>query len=673
MRSIVLVTFAIVGCNVPTITERPPIAGAHRVPDRIPPASIHAGTIRHVAMTEQADVALSVDTTGEVRFWPSLDGKREPVQLALTAPRAIAIAHAGSELVVAAIDQAGNGQILRLSRDGALRGTTAISGELAIVQLVAIENGVLAVRADQTIERYDVNGVRHGRLVGDSGERFAHLAVRRNGAAVLVIGGTPKPALAANDLVERPTATDVRFIVLGDELATDGLTWGPRRVLPHPVDADAFALAPNHKRIAVLDAASAQLHVLDVGDLHEIGTPASIGTVRHPAIGFTDDDNVAEIDSLVLWWPEPSQATANGARGELPKLAPQVAGGAFGDGLAVAGLATSLDLATPATTRFLGWLDDTEGMLSAAGSGFAVTLRDGKALLLDRNLAIAARTSEVLDENAMSFRATSPLWIDEHHVVIARSVKDHQEVLLVDPVAMTHQVSLGSYDLVRSFKYNPQLRELAMVDPPKVHRVVLDASFTKVTSLPDLASGHAQDLRLVDPATHGGLVAVGVAGAGSYALVEWHDGPGPTIEPVETVVSGEGVLRGIDGDGSVYVADDHELDVVRGGTKTPLGAATLTMSVAPSTDGKLIATVDDRQLAMRDAEGRELWRRTMWDIERIEFASDERRVVVQTSGGLVELDAMTGERITTSCAFDFGIHDAMPQAFPRNTPTACED
>ncbi len=671
MRSLVFVTFVIFACNVPTITERPPIAGAHRVPDRIPPASIHAGMIRRVAMTEQADVALSVDTVGDVRLWPSLDGKREPVQLSLAAPRAVAIAHAGTELVIAAIDQAGNGQILRLSRDGAVRGTTPISGELAIVQLVAIEGGVLAVRADQTIERYDVNGVRRGRLVGDPGERFAHLAVRRNGAAVLVISGAPKPAVAANDLVVRPTATDVRFIVLGDELATDGLSWGPRRVLPQPVDADALALAPSHKRIAVIDSSSVQLHVIDVGDLHEIGKPAAIANVQHPMVGFIDDDNVAEIDSSVSWWPGSTQTTDAEPRLEVDKLAPQVTGGAIGDGLATAGFSTALALATPKATHFLGWLDDTDGALSAVGSGFAVALRDGQALLLDRSLAIVTRT-DALDEESMSFNSTPPLWIDEHHVVIARSVKERQEIAIVDPVAVTHRVSLGSYERVRSFEYDPQLREVALLDPPRIHRVVLDASFTKVTPLPDLWLGHAQLVRLVDPTTHGGVVAIGVTGAGtSYTTVEWHDAPGPTIEPTE--LSGSGAFKAIDDDGSMYVTDEQELDVVRGGTRTRLAAATLSTAVSPSADGQLIATLEDRQLAMLDAQGRELWRRTLWDMERVVFASDARRIVVQTTGGLIELDATTGERLSASCAFDFGIHDTMPRAFPRNTTTACED
>ena len=76
---------------------------------------------------------------------------------------------------------------------------------------------------------------------------------------------------------------------------------------------------------------------------------------------------------------------------------------------------------------------------------------------------------------------------------------------------------------------------------------------------------------------------------------------------------------------------------------------------------------------MVDARGRELWRRTVWDIERVVFAADARSVVVQTSGGLIELDATTGERLATSRAFEFGITTRCRRRFHANLPTACED
>ena len=355
------------------------------------------------------------------------------MQVALAAPTRISIAHAGAELVVGTIDQAGNGLTFRLSDDGALRATTPIAGEVPIAQLVAIDDGVLVVRADQTIERFDVNGTRRGKIVGDPGERFARLAVRRNGAAVLVIAGSPRPAspFGNTDDTPRPTASDVRFIVLGDALAADGLSWGPRRAFPRVVDAEALALAPNHERIAVVDAPSGQLHVLDDRDLHEIGTSIAVGSVQHPALGFIDNDDVADVDSTVSWWPGPPAPPNDEPRIEIPS-SPSVTGGAIGDGLAIAAVTTSLGCAKPGTSHFLGWLDDTDGLVSAAGSGFALALRDGHELLLDRSLAIVAHTDN-LDPDGLSYVATLPFWIDARHVVIARAGNAHQDISIIDP------------------------------------------------------------------------------------------------------------------------------------------------------------------------------------------------------------------------------------------------
>jgi len=78
-------------------------------------------------------------------------------------------------------------------------------------------------------------------------------------------------------------------------------------------------------------------------------------------------------------------------------------------------------------------------------------------------------------------------------------------------------------------------------------------------------------------------------------------------------------------------------------------------------------------LTMRDATGRQLWRRPVWNARIAVFSADGRRVVAATRGGLIELDAHTGERIAVACGYEFGLHDAPPRAMPANVPTACED
>src|SRR5450432_1328444 len=88
------------------------------------------GIINAVAVTEQADAALTIDTLGELRLWPSLDGKRKPVPIAATGIVAIALGHTGDDLVAALLDQAGAVKLWRIGRDGAVVTKVQIPGDV---------------------------------------------------------------------------------------------------------------------------------------------------------------------------------------------------------------------------------------------------------------------------------------------------------------------------------------------------------------------------------------------------------------------------------------------------------------------------------------------------------------------------------------------------------------
>ena len=49
-----------------------------------------------------------------------------------------------------------------------------------------IDGGVLVVRADESIERYDAAGKLHGRIVPEAGERIGSIAARAGNAAALI-------------------------------------------------------------------------------------------------------------------------------------------------------------------------------------------------------------------------------------------------------------------------------------------------------------------------------------------------------------------------------------------------------------------------------------------------------------------------------------------------------
>ena len=137
--------------------EEVAIATPARMPERIAPGVPHGGVITHVAITEQGDAALSLDNLGELRLWPSLDGKRPPVPIAAAGVSEVGLGSTGGDLLAALLDQAGAVRLLRLGRDGTVRGHAQLPGDVASVQLVMIDDGVLVVprgQIDRALRRY---------------------------------------------------------------------------------------------------------------------------------------------------------------------------------------------------------------------------------------------------------------------------------------------------------------------------------------------------------------------------------------------------------------------------------------------------------------------------------------------------------------------------------------
>jgi hypothetical protein len=647
-------------CDVPTISERPAATGSHRAPDRIPPISIHGGVITRIATTESADVALSIDTIDDARLWPALDGTREPVQLELGQTRVATIAHAGSdELVIGVIDAADNASIVRVTRDGAIRGRVAIPGELAVTQLAAIDGGVIAVRADQSIERYDANGVQRGRLVGDPGQRFGALAVRGNGAAILIASSDADPKLDAppppDDVVgvRGPFASAVRFIVLGDGLG-DGLAWGPRRALVKPCELATLALAPDHRKLAVVDVNHALVQVLDAADMHQLGEPVLINS-QMTAYGFTDNDNVAVIGGVISWWP------ASKGDGVLQRTL----GGAVGDHLAIGGATTSLELDTRDQQRFLGWSEDASGSLTAIASGFALGERDGKLKLVDDRLEPVRE----IDFTGTTI-SPSPIWIDAAHALFEQAINGRVEAVVVDLAHIDHPTVIASYDYIAWLDYEPALHEIVVVDANAVHRFALDPNTYATTKLPDL-QGPATRVRLLDPAKSGGVVAIGFTNTylGSFTHFEWR---GVETTGSESVFE-TATLLGAGNDGTIYAYGNGELLAIHAGETRHLTKTNELGRAAISDDGAMIAVADTANVTMYDSIGRERWHHELWQPDAVVFSKDQRRIAIASRGGLVELDVATGEQLAAACAYGFGLHDTGWPQRTSNEPTVCED
>src|SRR4051812_37311250 len=107
----VLATVMAVGCNrtdtapITASTEAQPPPAAPAV-DPIAKGIPHGGMIAEIAITEEADAALTFDTILGVRLWPTLDGTRPPVPVSADAPDKLALAHSGRDLLAAILDAA---------------------------------------------------------------------------------------------------------------------------------------------------------------------------------------------------------------------------------------------------------------------------------------------------------------------------------------------------------------------------------------------------------------------------------------------------------------------------------------------------------------------------------------------------------------------------------------
>ena len=196
---------------------------------RIPLATgMHGSAIALVAVTSAGDAAVSADTNGALRLWPTLDGTREPVVVVSQLPRALRISHDGDGFLIANHDVAKGLELVRLDARGAVRSRARIAAEPPIEAVELTPAGALVLRADQAIEHYDPSGLQRARLVPEPGTRILGI-IERAGRAAAIFGDEKH--------------TRVRWI----ELTGGTATWGD---LSRPLDLDAtlpIALSPDHR------------------------------------------------------------------------------------------------------------------------------------------------------------------------------------------------------------------------------------------------------------------------------------------------------------------------------------------------------------------------------------------------------------------------------------------
>lgn len=650
----------LVACSTQRAPDPAPLVATQHVEveatlDPVAKGVPHGGQISQVAVTEQGDAALTFDTVGGVRLWPALDASRTPVPVSAVAPRRLGLAHAGRDLLATILDQAGTVRLVRLGRDGSVRGDVQLRGEVAYQQVIAVDDGALVRGEDQTIEWFLPDGESRGRLLADPSTRIEAIAARRGQAIAIVrAGGTHQ----------------LRWLhTLGGML-----TWGPSVALPVLVKDELVALSPSHHRVAIVDTTS-QLSVYELG-LVPVRIGHAMSTSTPTSLGFIDDDRVALMAASMSWWVKPEDVKHDPwAVGSISMPAPSrmqfLEGGAVADHLAVSGFGAALALTDKDGVRYLGYKEHGAGNTGAAPSSLWVATSGTRLVWLDDTLAIKREIELRKELTGPWIYATA---VGDHHVVTHTPIDGTYKVELLDLERRDAPVLLGTYPSVDRVAMSPETGLLAIAVHGKLHRFQVDLAANTARELPPLrARGSVSTVRLLDPERAGGMTAVTVGWDHDYDedyTLTIHRANGAP----KKIRSFTGRVIDVDARGNLYMVAGNEIQVRRGDkTVSSFEVDGLGTPIAVTADGSRYAVLIGTDIAVLDARGTELWRKPMWGTAQLVFTADGKHLAVRANGGLALLDAATGERKALECGWSFALTTTPPPTTVLASAPVCED
>lgn len=598
----------------------------------------HAGSIREVSVTDEGDAALTIDDAGTVRLWPSLDGTREPISVVAPAAARAALVRDGDGWLAGLLDDAGSAHLLRFARGGTVTAKAEVAGDVRIEQLVASRGGLLARRADQSIDLIDARGAITGRIVAAPGEQIAAVAARGEVALAVIADADG-------------TAKTVRWIARGDRIA---LAWGARVALPATVIASSVAVAASGKRLAGAEGKSRQLFVFDLRAKPAVVLGTSVQVQPDEPLGFIDDAHVVAMGAQPRWWSDAAEHSDPWANTTPPN--PATSMGAVGGGVLVSGYGGGLALATPARTRYLGWQDIGAQTATFANGRIAVTFGPARVAWLDGALFEQRRAE-------LAGTPTYTLPVGDHHAVYEWQLGNELHVELVDLDRPKFPVALGSFAAISRLDYEPRTHVFGVGHGALEHLWSLDLVKTTANRLPDLLGERADAtyVRLLDPAIAGGTRAVVSVNTEAHSEVTRLPGGKPQALP--------GYLLAVDDQGRAYSTDnaktlyrDDAVVVKDSGGDVP----------SPDHTGRLLALTSNSGVRLLDG-GIERWRLPQWGVVAVTFSDDDRQLLVRTIGGMTMVDAATGERVATACAWGFGVFDAPTSQVAVGQGSVCED
>lgn len=647
-----------------------------------PTTGAHGGAINALAVTADGRAAITGDTTGGLRLWPTLDGTREPVVISGPVAAGLAIVREGSGFAIAVTDSASHVVAIRVDNKGRQRARVSL-GEA--VQVEAVTDGFLMLRADQVIDHVQLDGSLRARLPAEPGTRVRSLAVHD----AMVVA-----------LVDAEKQTTARTIDMAK------LTWGKHSPALALVGEESMAvLTPDHKALLAIGATNRITRFeLATGAAGKPVCPQSFGRFgRHGGFdelggfGGTGSDVIAVpldgkvgclVDGTFSWFDVRNDGTTTVNVGD-GQAALVMAGG--GDRV-VLGSNQQLVIVTPERTDFLGYGFRDLSRVRAVPTGLMIGKGDQEPILLDDDFKEHARFA--LPKARVWWTDLVPL--DERYVLASTTRSSGGDL-------WGNAYQIGIYDIAKqamhqvlSFRarsgeleYEPATQLLAASDGEDLLLVRLDAKKHALGDAITLAIPTVtKRVALTDPKLSGGLVALAIEDAGGGGLVvhELYASDLPPRQEVEKQqvmkprrsyrISGE--LRAVDRAGRIFVHDVRDNDnvgVYVGGERRAELAGAHAARLRPSPDGKHVAAVEDNRVTLFSIEpgnidGQRRWETVAWGSTDVDW-TPRGILYARFPHALARIEVETGALVERQCGWGFGISTTSTQT-TSNAPSVCD-
>lgn len=642
------------------------------------PGVPHGASILELALAPDGTGALSLDKAGSLRLWPALDGSREPIPIPGRGARAMSLARAGDDWVVAHVDAAGGTHVVAVGPDGEITPRFEIDPFDPVRAIEVLPGGdrVLALGEDHRLRLFDVGGGERATL-----ERREFRPIR-----VMVTPSGAAAVLSVDDRKSGRVKGQVQLLEIG---ASTIEPVGAPVAFESPVEPDAngAALSPSGSALAHLgrDTGKWNLRVRSLADGGQRTIELEMQDAQTPVLGFVGEHQVlvTSRDRGSAWLVDirdrarRPRVTAHQPSQPMP-IAHRV-------GLQVVGYGTHLAvqrLRDDGTGKidYLGYRGFVAqaGAVSPSGANIAWSV-GGEILIepLDRT-----REPKRLRPEA-SFGVQFLAFMDEDHLVGigsdgAARVYRWKSGEVVDEVSLGTGVQAAYFDVAHGLVLAHRLWGDA---------AVLELDDDQTLAGPYLVSDGAFRIGLLTGAEPG----LWTVDAGNkrriYSLADLRGdlSQAEVAERGETlIVPGGSQVMSLDrGEVSYQIVNDgmrRELHRRKGSespVKVSLGAHQIShVMLAP--DGSSVLAVSQQTGTVLAFEARTLKSKWTFSAAQMQglptFSPDGRQLVYLSTTGAAVLDADTGEVVMRRCGADFRLRGAPPfDAFSfSETPSFCE-